>query len=71
MPFRFECNKQFPDYNEAYETVRLLENFYVDANEIVVGYDRIDNKTIYQRCHGFTSDTGSIVTGKQIGRAHV
>ena len=50
------CSKTGVDSKNPNETVRLLENFYVDANEIVVGYDRIDNKTIYQRCHKITSN---------------
>ena len=50
------CSKTDVDSKNPNETVRLLENFYVDANEIAVGYDRIDNKTIYQRCHKVVSN---------------
>ena len=54
--YYLNCFKRGSDIKLGAERIYNLENFYVDANEIVVGYYRIDNKTIYQRCHKVVSN---------------
>lgn len=45
------CFKSDEDVNPMRDQFTNLQNFYVDANEIQVGFDRIDKKPIYQRCY--------------------
>ena len=56
--FSIDCTKQGSDYNEAYERI-VIQKDNADVREtewLTGGFDYIDNKPIYKRCHMVAAD---------------